>query len=51
LYSDAAALRREQQRVLGLVADGILASRLTDAQKQEVILCIKARGAGLPEER
>jgi transposase-like protein len=49
-WSDAAAVRREVSRVLGLVADGIQSSRLTPEQQQEVILAMRCRGVGLPEE-
>lgn len=49
-WSDAAATRREVSRVLGLVADGIQSSRLTPEQQEEVILAMRCKGVGLPEE-
>jgi hypothetical protein len=49
-WSDAAATRREVQRVLGQVVVAIESCRLPEEQKQEVLLSLAARGIGLPEE-
>lgn len=48
-WSDAAATRREIDRVLGQVAKGIHESRLPDDQKQAVLLSIKAQGIQVQE--
>jgi hypothetical protein len=48
-WSDAAATRREIDRVLGQVAKGILESRLPDDQKQAVMLSIRAQGIQVQE--
>jgi hypothetical protein len=50
-WSDAAATRREVQRVLGQVVAGIESCRLPEVQKQELLLNLAARGIGLPEEQ
>ena len=48
-WSDAAATRREIDRVLGQVAKGILESRLPDDQKAAVMLSIRAQGVHVLE--
>lgn len=48
-WSDAAATRREIDRVLGQVAKGILESRLPDDQKAAVMLSIRAQGIQVQE--
>jgi transposase-like protein len=48
-WSDAAATRREIDRVLGQVAKGILESRLPDDQKSAVMLSIRAQGLQLDD--
>jgi RecG-like helicase len=48
-WSDAAATRREIDRVLGQVAKGILESRLPDDQKAAVMLSIRAQGVQVLE--
>jgi hypothetical protein len=47
-YSDAAAMRREQERILGLVAQGIERSGLSVELQQRLILSLGAAGVGLP---
>lgn len=49
MYGDAAALRREQERVLGLVATGIQSSGLSIEQQQRLITALLATGVALPQ--
>jgi hypothetical protein len=48
-WSDAAATRREVDRVIGMVATGVANSGLTPEQKQAVLLSIRASGVGLDD--
>lgn len=48
-WSDAAATRREVERVLGQVAQGIAASGLTTEQQQAVLLSMRAAGVGVKD--
>lgn len=49
-WSDAAATRREVDKVLGMVCEGILGSRISLDAKREVLTIIRAKGVGLEEE-
>lgn len=46
-WSDAAATRREVERVLGQVAQGISSSGLSSEQQQAVLLSMRAAGVGV----
>lgn len=47
-WSDAAATRRELDRLLAAVAQGVANSGLTPEQQQQVVLSMQAAGAGVP---